>query len=174
MMYSISNKVTISAMKRGPYKRGVLSEGSIQQYMYYTISVYVKFGLLQEWHYKRGTTMQQQTRGSVGGVCVIHLSFCSEETFYRTFYRCFQPNFGSFSYSVSEEKIFQKSINQKQELPVVAMFINGSELNEHSFQRTFQGCFLPNFSSFGQRFNRRRFFRNQPIRNKKCLWRPCL
>jgi len=23
-------------------------------------------------------------------------------------------------------------------------------------------------------FQRRRFFRNQPIRNKKCLWRPCL
>ena len=24
------------------------------------------------------------------------------------------------------------------------------------------------------RFQRRRFFRNQPIRNKNCLWRPCL
>jgi hypothetical protein len=27
---------------------------------------------------------------------------------------------------VSEEKIFFKSANQKQELPVVAMFVNGS------------------------------------------------
>jgi hypothetical protein len=27
---------------------------------------------------------------------------------------------------------FLKSANQKQELPVVAMFVNGSELNEHS------------------------------------------
>ena len=25
-----------------------------------------------------------------------------------------------------------------------------------------------------QRFQRRRFLRNQPIRNKNCLWRPCL
>ena len=25
-----------------------------------------------------------------------------------------------------------------------------------------------------KRFQRRRFFRNQPIRNKKGLWRPCL
>ena len=25
-----------------------------------------------------------------------------------------------------------------------------------------------------KRFQRRRFFRNQPIRNKHCLWRPCL
>ena len=24
------------------------------------------------------------------------------------------------------------------------------------------------------RFQRRRFFRNQPIRNKNCLWQPCL
>jgi hypothetical protein len=26
----------------------------------------------------------------------------------------------------------------------------------------------------GQRFQRRRFFRNQPIRNKNCLWWPCM
>ena len=25
-----------------------------------------------------------------------------------------------------------------------------------------------------KRFQRRRFFRNRPIRNKNCLWRPCL
>jgi hypothetical protein len=25
-----------------------------------------------------------------------------------------------------------------------------------------------------KRFQRRRIFRNQPIRNKNCLWRPCL
>ena len=45
---------------------------------------------------------------------------------------------------------FQKSANQKKEWPVVAMFVNGSELNEQSLQRTFQGCFLPSFDSFGQ------------------------
>jgi hypothetical protein len=33
---------------------------------------------------------------------------------------------------VTEEKIFYKSTNQKQELPVVAMFVNGLELNEQS------------------------------------------
>ena len=33
---------------------------------------------------------------------------------------------------------------------MVAMFVNGSELNEQSLYRTFQGCFLPNFDSFGQ------------------------
>jgi hypothetical protein len=31
-----------------------------------------------------------------------------------------------------------------------AMFFNGSELIEQSLLRTFQGCFLPSFDSFGQ------------------------
>jgi hypothetical protein len=30
------------------------------------------------------------------------------------------------------------------------MFVNGSELNEHSLYRTFQGCLLPSFDPFGQ------------------------
>jgi hypothetical protein len=47
-----------------------------------------------------------------------------------TFHRCFLPSFGSFAHEVSEEKIFKKSANQKQELPVAAMFIIGSERNE--------------------------------------------
>ena len=77
---------------------------------------------------------------------------------------------------LTEEKTFQKSTNQKQELPVVAMFVNrsgqngfredffksanqkqelpvatmnGSGQNQQSLQRTFHRCFLPSFSSFG-------------------------
>jgi hypothetical protein len=45
---------------------------------------------------------------------------------------------------------FKKSANHKQELPVAAMFINGSGQNEQSLQRTFHRCFLPSFGSFGQ------------------------
>ena len=40
--------------------------------------------------------------------------------------------------------------NQKQELSMVAIFVNGSGRNEQSQQRTFHRCFLPSFSSFGQ------------------------
>jgi hypothetical protein len=29
------------------------------------------------------------------------------------------------------------------------MFVNGTDLNEQSLQRTFKECFLPNFDSFG-------------------------
>ena len=84
-----------------------------------------------------------------------------------TCHRCFLPSFGSFGQAVSEKKIFFKSANQKQELPVVAMFVNGSELNEQSLQRTFQGCFLPSFDSFDKAvFEETIFFRNQTIFQK--------
>jgi hypothetical protein len=43
------------------------------------------------------------------------------------------PSFGSFGQVVSEEKILKKLTHQKQELLVTAMFVNGSEINEHSF-----------------------------------------
>jgi hypothetical protein len=43
----------------------------------------------------------------------------------------------------------KKSANQKQELPMVAMFVNGSGQNEQSLERTFHRCFLPSFTSFG-------------------------
>jgi hypothetical protein len=39
--------------------------------------------------------------------------------------------------------------NQKQELPMVAMFVDGSGQNEQSLKRTFHRCFLPSFTSFG-------------------------
>jgi hypothetical protein len=42
------------------------------------------------------------------------------------------PIYASYQVSVSQEKIFKKSTNQKQELSVVAMFVNGSGRNEQS------------------------------------------
>ena len=56
----------------------------------------------------------------------------NEQSLQRTFHKCFLPSFVSFGKTVSEEKIFQKSTNQKQELSVVAMFDNGSGRNEQS------------------------------------------
>ena len=43
---------------------------------------------------------------------------------------------------------FFKSAIQKQELPMVAMFVDGSGQNEQSLERTFHRCFLPSFTSF--------------------------
>ena len=72
------------------------------------------------------------------------------------------------------EDFLQKSTNQKQEWPVVAMFVNGSGRNEQSLYRTFHRCFLPSFGSFGQAVSEEKIFKNRPMRNKNCLWRACL
>ena len=58
----------------------------------------------------------------------------NEQSLQRTFQGCFLPNFDSFGKAVTEEKILQKSTNQKQELPVAAMFVNGAGRNEQSLQ----------------------------------------
>jgi hypothetical protein len=44
----------------------------------------------------------------------------------------------------------------------------------HSLERTFHRCFLPSFGSFVQAVSEERIFKNWPIRNKNCLWQPCL
>ena len=77
----------------------------------------------------------------------------------RTSHRCILPSSGSFGKAVSEEKIFQKSTNQKQELSVAAMFVNGSGQNDQSLWRTFHRCFLPSFGSFGKAISEK-IFRN--------------
>ena len=68
----------------------------------------------------------------------------------------------------------KKSANQKQELPVVAMFVNGLGQNVQSLERTAHRCFLPSFGSFGQAVSEEKNLKNQPIRNKSRLWRSCL
>ena len=44
-----------------------------------------------------------------------------------------------------EDFLKSANLNQKQELPVVAMFVNGSGRNEQSLERTAHRCFLPKF-----------------------------
>jgi hypothetical protein len=66
------------------------------------------------------------------------------------------------------------SIDASYQVSVVAMFVNRSGRNEQSSQRTFHRCFIPSFGSFGQAISEETIFLNRPIRNKNCLWRPCL
>ena len=98
-----------------------------------------------------------------------------EQSLQRTFQGCFLLSFDSFSQAVSEKMIFQKSTNQKQELPVVAIFVSGSDLNMSSLYRGSSNDASYQISiHLAKEFQSRRFFRNQPIRNKNCLWWPCL
>ena len=89
----------------------------------------------------------------------------NEQSLQRTFHIWFLPSFGLFGKAVSKEKIFQKLTNQKQELPVVAMFVNVSGRNEESLQRTFHRCFLPSFGSFGKAVSKEKIF--QKLTNQK-------
>ena len=99
----------------------------------------------------------------------------NEQILQRTFHRCFLPSVISLGQAVSEEMLFQKSTNKKQKLSITAMFVNGSKRNEQFPQRTFHRCFLPRFGPpFGQAVSEQKIFRNRPIRNKNCLWWPCL
>jgi hypothetical protein len=57
---------------------------------------------------------------------------------------------------------------------VAAMFVNGAELNEHLYRGPSKDASYQVLIHLARRFQRRRFFRNQPMRNKNGLWRPCL
>jgi hypothetical protein len=65
------------------------------------------------------------------------------------------------------------SIDDSYQVSVVAMFVKDHD-EMSNLQRTFHRCFLPSFSSFGQAVSEEKIFKNRPIRNKNCLWRPCL
>ena len=98
----------------------------------------------------------------------------NEQSIQRTRHRCFLQSFGSFGQAVSEKKIFRnRPIRKKNCLWWPCQLMDLDE-NEHSLQRTAHRCFLPSFGSFGQAVSEEKIFKNRPIRNKNCLWRPCL
>ena len=87
-----------------------------------------------------------ETQIACGGH-VFNESGRKEHPLQKTFHRSFLPNVGSFWESDFRGEYFQKSTNQKQELPVTAMFLNGSG---RIIQRTFHRCILGSFGSCGQ------------------------
>lgn len=62
----------------------------------------------------------------------------------------------------------------KEELPMGAMFVNGSERYEQSLYRTFHRCSYQVLVHLSKRFQRRIFFRIWPKRNKNGLCWPWL
>ena len=54
------------------------------------------------------------------------------------------------------------------------MFVNGSEINEQLYRGPSKDASYQILIHLAKRFQRRRFLRNQPIRNKNCLWQTCL
>ena len=91
----------------------------------------------------------------------------------RTCHRCFLPSFGSFGQAVSEEKIFRnRPIRNKNYLWQPCLLMNRDEMSNlyrgPSKDAPYQ------VSIYLAKWFQRRFFRNQPIRNKNGLLQPCL
>ena len=116
---------------------------------------------------------QSETR-MVCGSHVFYGSELNEQSLQRTFQGCFLPRFDSFGQAVSEEKIFFRNqpIRNKNGLWWPCLLMDRDE--KSNLQRTFHRCFLPSFGSFGQAVSEEKIFKNRPIRNKNCLWWPCL
>ena len=92
----------------------------------------------------------------------------------RTCHRCFPPSFGSFGQTVSEEKNLKiQPIRNKNRLWWPCLLMDRDKLSNlyrgPPIDDTYQVSVY-----LAKRFQRRNVFRNQPIRNKNCLWRPCL
>ena len=98
----------------------------------------------------------------------------NEQSLQRNFHRCFLPSFGSFGKVVSEEKIFRNPpIRNKNCLWRSGLLTNWDEMS-NLYRGPSIHAFYQISVHLGKRFQRRRFFRNQPIRNKNGLWWPCL
>jgi hypothetical protein len=74
---------------------------------------------------------------------------------------------------VSEEKIFLEINQSKTRMACGGLFVNGSELNEHFYRGPSIDASYQVSVHLAKRFQRR-FLKNQLIRNKNCLWQPCL
>ena len=85
-----------------------------------------KFRIIQPCGFREEDYQKQTNQKQESSVVAMFVngSGRNEQSLQRTFHRCFLSSFGSFGHVVSEEKIFLKQTNQKQESPVAAMFVN--------------------------------------------------
>jgi hypothetical protein len=108
-------------------------------WLYYTLHVGIHILIFFLAHLAKGKVGIWYPSFVVCHLLIFHILILSSETH--------QPN-----------ELKKKWTNQKQELPVAAMFVNRSEWNEQSLQNTFHRCFLPSFGSFGQEVSEEKLF----------------
>jgi hypothetical protein len=70
-------------------------------------------------------------------------------------------------------RFFYESTNQQHELPVLAMFVNGSKISNLYRGPSVDATYHVSVH-LAKRFQSRRFFTNRPISNTNCLCWPCL
>ena len=92
---------------------------------------------------------------------------------YRTFHRCFLPIFGSICQAVSEKIFINRPIRNKNCLWQQCLLMNRDKMST-LYRGPSKDAPYQVSIHLAKRFQRRRLFRNQPIRNKNVLWHPCL
>ena len=98
----------------------------------------------------------------------------NEQSLQRTFHRCFLPSFGSFGHVVSEEKNFlNQPIRNKNRLWWPCSLMDRDEMSNRYRGSSIDASYQVSVH-MAKQFQRRRFFRNQPIRNKNSMWWLCL
>jgi hypothetical protein len=92
----------------------------------------------------------------------------------RTFYRCFLPSFGSFGQTVSEEKnLKNQPIRNKNRLWRPWLLTDRDGMSNLYRGPSIDASYQVSYH-LAKRFQMKSCFRNRPIRNKNCLWRPYL
>jgi hypothetical protein len=98
------------------------------------------------------------------------MSILSREPSIDASYQCFS----SFGKAVSEDKIFRnRPIRNKNCLWQPYLLMDWDEMSNLYRGPPIDASYQVSVH-LAKWFQRRRFFRNQPIRNKNCLWWPCL
>ena len=96
------------------------------------------------------------------------------QTLERTAHRCFLPSFGSFGQMVSEEKNLKiRPIRNKNCLWWPRLLMDRDEMSNLYRGSSIDASYQVSVH-LAKQFQRRRFKKNRPIRNKNCLWWPCL
>ena len=91
-----------------------------------------------------------------------------------TFHRCFLPSFGSFGQTVSEVKnLKNQPIRNKNRLWQPCLLTDRDGMSNLYRGPSIDASYQVS-DHLDKRFQRRRFLEIDPIRNKNCLWRPCL
>ena len=98
----------------------------------------------------------------------------NEQSQQRTFHRYFLPSFGSFGQTVSEEKnLKNQPIRNKSRLWWPCLLTDRDGMSNLYRGPSIDASYQVSYN-LAKWFQRRRFFRNRPIRNKNCQRWPCL
>ena len=98
----------------------------------------------------------------------------NEQSLQRPFHSCFLPRFGSFNQTVSEEKNFlNQPLRNKNRQWRPCLLTDRDEMSNLYRGPPIDASYQVSVH-LAKRFQRRRFSRNQSIRNKNYLWWPCL